>query len=118
MRCEAPDAGVPVGGASDGGAPDDVEHMVAEVPEPVKQRGAPMALKRILKQAQDSEAGPPGNCSARPVGDDLFHCQVTIMGPPGSAYTGGVLLLNFNFPPDYVSSPRRCTSQRRSTTVT
>ncbi|KAK8751757.1 hypothetical protein OTU49_010152 [Cherax quadricarinatus] len=48
---------------------------------------------------------PPPNCSAGPVGTDIFHCKGSIVGPKGTPFESGVFELLITFPEDYPFNP-------------
>jgi ubiquitin-protein ligase len=65
------------------------------------------AEKRLLKDLEELEeqVDPTLGISAAPLKDNLMKWHANMRGPEGSAYEGGILHLEFDFPKDYPNSP-------------
>uniref|UniRef100_A0A6C0B2V5 UBC core domain-containing protein n=1 Tax=viral metagenome TaxID=1070528 RepID=A0A6C0B2V5_9ZZZZ len=63
------------------------------------------ALTRLRRELENLEKDPPPNCTAKPLGDNLFHWTAQIYGPSETPYEGGIFKLDIMFPTEYPFKP-------------
>jgi ubiquitin-conjugating enzyme E2 D len=71
------------------------------------------ASKRLQNEVKRLQQIPPENCSAGPIGTNLFHWKGTIMGPKDTPYENGVFVLDLVFPKEYPYKPPTVTFKTR-----
>ncbi|XP_060071806.1 ubiquitin-conjugating enzyme E2 D2B-like [Ylistrum balloti] len=64
-----------------------------------------MGSRRLKKELLQMTKDPPENCSARLVGDDLFHWKASLTGPEDTPYADGTFELDIRFPVEYPFKP-------------
>mmetsp|Transcript_17555 Transcript_17555/g.52725 ORF Transcript_17555/g.52725 Transcript_17555/m.52725 type:complete len:160 (+) Transcript_17555:462-941(+) len=63
------------------------------------------ALLRLQSDLRAINTDPPDGCSASPANDDMLVWNATIMGPPDTAWEGGIFSLRLTFSDGYPNRP-------------
>ncbi len=72
-----------------------------------------MTSSRIESELKEMQENPVVNCSAGPIGNDIYEWHATIIGPSGSPYENGIFKLRINFPADYPFKPPKVTFETK-----
>ena len=62
-------------------------------------------MRRLKKELEEIRNDPPSNCSAGPIGDDMYNWEASIIGPSDSPYSGGIFKLKLQFCDDFPFKP-------------
>lgn len=62
-------------------------------------------MRRLKKELEEIRNDPPSNCSAGPIGDDIYNWEASIIGPSDSPYSGGIFRLKLQFCDDFPFKP-------------